>query len=56
MMNKTDYGCELQIIISNGMQNMIYKEIEVKLLENLLVFKSFLHQNFKKYEHYENII
>ena len=43
-------------MVEDGIKNGIYKVAEDKTLKDLKLFKSFLYRNFRKYEHYEEML
>ena len=56
LVDKTDYRDKLQKLVDNGIKNGIYKRAENNTLKDLKLFKSFLYRNFRKYEHYEEMV
>ena len=54
-MNKIDYHNKLQEV-NDSIWNGLYKVTKDKTLDDLKIFKHFLYQNFKKYEHYEKML
>ena len=43
-------------MVEDGIKNGIYKVEQDNTLKDLKLFKSFLYRNFRKYEHYEEIL
>ena len=43
-------------MVDDGIKNGIYKVAEDNTLKDLKLFKSFLYRNFRKYEHYEEML
>ena len=56
LIDKTDYQNQLQKIVDNGIKNHIYKVAEDNTLKDLKLFKSFLYRNFRRFEHYEEML
>ena len=43
-------------MVEDGIKDGIYKVAEDNTLKDLKLFKSFLYRNFRKYEHYEDML
>ena len=56
LIDKTDYQDKLQKMVEDGIKNGIYKVAEDNTLKDLKLFKSFLYRNFRRYEHYEEML
>ena len=56
LMDKTDYRDQLQKMVDDGIKNGIYEVVEDNTLKDLKHFKSFLNRNFRKYEHYAEML
>ena len=56
LIDKTDYQDKLQKMVDNGIKNGIYRVAEDNTQNDLKRFKSFLYRNFRKYEHYEEML
>ena len=56
LIDKTDYQDKLQKLVDDGIKNGIYKVAEDNTLKDLKLFKSFSYRNFRKYEHYEEML
>ena len=56
LIDQTDYQDNLQKMVDDGIKNGIYKVAEDNTLKDLKLFKSFLYRNFRKYEHYEEML
>ena len=56
LIDKTDYQDKLQKMVEDGIKNGIYKVAEDNTLKDLKLFNSFLYRNFRKYEHYEEML
>ena len=56
LIDKADYQDKLQKMVEDGIKDSIYKVAENNTLKDLKLFKSFLYRNFRKYEHYEEIL
>ena len=46
----------LQKIVDDGIKNGVYEVAEINTLKHLKLFKSFVYRNFKKCEHYEEML
>ena len=56
LIDKANYQDNLQKMVEDGIKDSIYKVAEDNTLKDLKLFKSFLYRNFRKYEHYEEIL
>ena len=56
LIDKIDYQDQLQKIVGHCIKDGIYKAAEDNTLRDLKLFKSFLCRNFRKYEHYEEML
>ena len=54
--DKIDYQDQLQKMVDDDIKSGIYKATEDNTVIDLKLFKSFLYRNFRKYEHYEEMI
>ena len=55
IMNKTNYITKIEKIIEEGIKNGTYAETDDTTTQDLKRFQEFLCQNFKKYEHYNEL-
>ena len=53
--DKTDYQDKLQKMVDNSTKNGIYKVAEDNTLKDLKLFTSFLHRNFREFQHYKEM-
>ena len=54
--DKTDYQDKLQTMVDDDIKSVIYKVAEDNTLKDLELLKSFLDRNFRKYEHYDEML